>query len=206
MFFKKTAVKDCLKLTGKHLCWSLFLINLQAKACNFNKKRLQYRCFSVNFAKFLRISFIANLRVQFQVLSYSKSSKTLSQKVFWVFRFVKCILYLFFLAVYLAAPFTCYEFFSNNSSFIDNEDSHLHEKRQEIYLFHNTCVLLVIIPSFWIYFQGIVFNRNKRYTWTSTPWSIDVAFPGLFKENARNGCRQATFCKGIINGRNQIKF
>ena len=28
------------------------------KACNFIKKRLQHRCFPVNFAKFLRIPFV----------------------------------------------------------------------------------------------------------------------------------------------------
>ena len=28
---------------GKYLCWSLFLIKLQAYACNFIKKRLQHR-------------------------------------------------------------------------------------------------------------------------------------------------------------------
>ena len=42
----------------KNLCWSLFLIKLQA----FVKKRLQPRCFPVNFTKFLRtpIEYICN--------------------------------------------------------------------------------------------------------------------------------------------------
>ena len=34
-------LKNFANFTGKHLCWSLFLINLQAKALNFIKKRLQ---------------------------------------------------------------------------------------------------------------------------------------------------------------------
>ena len=43
---------------GKHLCWSLFLIRLQAfQDCNFIKMRLQHRCFPVNIAKFLRTTF-----------------------------------------------------------------------------------------------------------------------------------------------------
>ena len=40
-------------MTGKHLCWSLFLIKLQT----FIEKRLQQRCFPVNIAKFLRTAF-----------------------------------------------------------------------------------------------------------------------------------------------------
>ena len=49
-------LKNFANFTGKHLCWSLFLIKLQAglKSCNFIKKRIQGRCFPVNFAKFLK--------------------------------------------------------------------------------------------------------------------------------------------------------
>ena len=50
MFFKTGVLKTFAILTGKHLCWIL-------KACNFIKKRLKHRCFSVNTAKFLRTSF-----------------------------------------------------------------------------------------------------------------------------------------------------
>ena len=46
------------KLTGKHLCWSLLLIML--RSYNFTKKELQYICFPVSFAKFLRITFLKN--------------------------------------------------------------------------------------------------------------------------------------------------
>ena len=38
--------------TGKHPCWSFFLIKL--------KKRLKHRCFPVNIAKFLKIFFLQN--------------------------------------------------------------------------------------------------------------------------------------------------
>ena len=39
--------------TGKHLCWSLFLIH-------FSEKRLQHRCFAVKYVKILRASFLKN--------------------------------------------------------------------------------------------------------------------------------------------------
>ena len=41
------------KFTGKHLCQSLFATLL--------KKRLWHRCFTVNFEKFLRTSFLSEL-------------------------------------------------------------------------------------------------------------------------------------------------
>ena len=47
------------KFTGEHLCWSLFLIRFQA--WNVIKKRLQHRCFSVNFAKFLTTTVLKNI-------------------------------------------------------------------------------------------------------------------------------------------------
>ena len=54
MFFKIGVLKNFLTCKGKHQCWSLFSINLQAY--NFIKKRLQHRCFPVNITKFLRTS------------------------------------------------------------------------------------------------------------------------------------------------------
>ena len=54
MFFKIDVLKNFAIFTGKHLCWSLFLIKLQA-----------FKCFPVNIAKFLRSSFfIENLLLQ----------------------------------------------------------------------------------------------------------------------------------------------
>ena len=54
----KPAFRNFAKFTGKHLCQSLsFLIKLQA-AATLLKKRLLHRCFSVNFAKFLRTPFL----------------------------------------------------------------------------------------------------------------------------------------------------
>ena len=44
----KKDLKNFEKFTGKHLCLSFFFI----------KKRLQYMCFPVNFAKILRTPFL----------------------------------------------------------------------------------------------------------------------------------------------------
>ena len=52
VFCKKSTSKNLAKFTGKHLCWP--------EACNFIKKRLYHKCFPVNFAKFLRTSFLKN--------------------------------------------------------------------------------------------------------------------------------------------------
>ena len=55
---KKAVLKEFANFTGKHRCWSLFLIKLQA---NFIKKRLQHRCFPVKFAKFLKTPVSKNI-------------------------------------------------------------------------------------------------------------------------------------------------
>ena len=58
VFYKKAVFKNFAIFTGKHLCWSLFLIKLQAlwRGTLF-KKRHQHRCFPINIAKFLRTPF-----------------------------------------------------------------------------------------------------------------------------------------------------
>ena len=65
MIFKVDVLKYFAIFTGKYLCWSLFLITLQAsglKVCNFIRKRLTHRCFLVvNIVKFLRTAFIEHL-------------------------------------------------------------------------------------------------------------------------------------------------
>ena len=58
MFFKICVLKIFPIFTGKHLCWRLFLIKLQAfQTYNFIKMRLQHRCLPVNTAQFLRTAF-----------------------------------------------------------------------------------------------------------------------------------------------------
>ena len=55
VFCKKDVLRNIVKFTGKHLCQGL-LFNKFAK----KKKRFWHRCFPVNFAKFLRTSFLYN--------------------------------------------------------------------------------------------------------------------------------------------------
>ena len=56
-FFPVSFVKNFIKLTGKHLCQSLFLNKAAGLNITLLKKRLWYRCFPVTFAKFLRTPF-----------------------------------------------------------------------------------------------------------------------------------------------------
>ena len=57
-------LRDCctfesfVKFTTKHLCWSVFFDKVAGlKSLTLLEKRLQHRCFPVNFAKFLRTPF-----------------------------------------------------------------------------------------------------------------------------------------------------
>ena len=58
VFREKGILKNFTKFTGKHLCWSLFF-NIVAglRPTILLKKRLQHRCFPVNFVKFSRTPF-----------------------------------------------------------------------------------------------------------------------------------------------------
>ena len=59
VFSKTGALKNFAILTGKNLCWTIFLIKIQDwRPAFLFKKRLQRRCFSVNIAKFLRTAFL----------------------------------------------------------------------------------------------------------------------------------------------------
>ena len=60
MFFGTGAFKNFTMFTGKRLCWSLFLINIQASGLQFYQKKLQHRWLSVKFAKSLKASFLQN--------------------------------------------------------------------------------------------------------------------------------------------------
>ena len=53
MFFKISVLKNFTIFAGKHLCWSYFLIKLQAWRSAILLKRLQHRCFLVNIVTFL---------------------------------------------------------------------------------------------------------------------------------------------------------
>ena len=58
MFLKIDVLNNLATFTGKHLCWCLFLINLQALRPTTLLKRLQHRCFPANIAKILRTVFL----------------------------------------------------------------------------------------------------------------------------------------------------
>ena len=53
LFCKKGVLRNFANFTGKHLCWSFFLIELQ-EVCSFIKLRLRQRRFPEEFTKFLR--------------------------------------------------------------------------------------------------------------------------------------------------------
>ena len=58
---KKVVLRSFTKLTRKHMCQSLLFNEVAGlKPATLLKKRLCYRCFLVNFAKFLRTPFSQN--------------------------------------------------------------------------------------------------------------------------------------------------
>ena len=58
---KKGALVNFTKLTGTHLCQSLFFNKVAGmRAATLFKKELRHRCFPVNLAKFLRIPYLQN--------------------------------------------------------------------------------------------------------------------------------------------------
>ena len=60
VFRKKGLLKNFTKFTGKRLCWSLFFNEVAGLPATLLKKRLQHRCFPVNFVKFLATPFLQN--------------------------------------------------------------------------------------------------------------------------------------------------
>ena len=58
LFFTISVLKNFVIFTGKHLCWGLLLIKLQAwRSAALFKKRLYHSCFLVNITKFLGAAF-----------------------------------------------------------------------------------------------------------------------------------------------------
>ena len=58
-FYKKRVLRNFAKIAGKHLNASLFFNKVPGlRPAPLLKKRLSYRCFSVNFVKFLRTPFL----------------------------------------------------------------------------------------------------------------------------------------------------
>ena len=58
---KEGVLRNFAKVTRKYLCQSLFFDKVTGlKSATFLKKTLWHKCFSVNFVKFLRASFLQN--------------------------------------------------------------------------------------------------------------------------------------------------
>ena len=61
VFYKKGVPRNFAKFIGKQLCQSLFFNKVAGlRPATLLKKRLWRRCFSVNFAKFIRTPFLQN--------------------------------------------------------------------------------------------------------------------------------------------------
>ena len=58
IFFKIGVLKNFTKFSGKHLCWSLFLIKLQAfRRATLLKRDFQHRCFSCEVWEYFKNAF-----------------------------------------------------------------------------------------------------------------------------------------------------
>ena len=67
---KKCVLRNFAKFTGKHLCQRLFFNKVAGlRPTTLLKKRLWHRCFTENFAKFLRTPFLQNTS-EWQLLYY----------------------------------------------------------------------------------------------------------------------------------------
>ena len=59
---KESVIKNCEKITGKHLRRILFFNKVAGlQPATLFKKRLQRRCFPVNFERFLRTAYLQNI-------------------------------------------------------------------------------------------------------------------------------------------------
>ena len=71
VIYEKGVVRSFAKFTGKYLYLSLFFDKVAA--ATLSKQRLRYRCFPVNFVKFLRTLFYTE-HVQWLFLELTKKS------------------------------------------------------------------------------------------------------------------------------------
>ena len=73
VFYKRAVLKNIAIFSGKHLSWSLFLINLQAF------RLLQHSCFPQNIAKFLRAASLKNITNSCFCIQFTGNSQTMKQ-------------------------------------------------------------------------------------------------------------------------------
>ena len=75
VFYKKGVLRNFAKLTGKHLCQSLFFNKVAGlRPATLLKRRLWHRCFLVNFLKFLRTTFFIE-HLWWQLLEIVRGNK-----------------------------------------------------------------------------------------------------------------------------------
>ena len=73
VFYKKGVLKNFAKFIGKHLCQSLFFNKVAGLGpATLLKKRLRYRCFPLNIAKFLKTPFLTK-HLRWLLLSFEKN-------------------------------------------------------------------------------------------------------------------------------------
>ena len=70
--YNESFLKNFLKITGKHLCQSLYLMKFQTSSQQFTEERLQHRCFPVNSTRILRTPFLLKLLEQLLLNSQAK--------------------------------------------------------------------------------------------------------------------------------------
>ena len=95
VFCKKGVLRNFAKFTEKHLCHSLFFNKVPGlRSAILFKKRLQHRCFPVNFVKFLRTPFLTehlwwlHLAIPsrlYQVEHFCYSEQVIPSRRFWIF-------------------------------------------------------------------------------------------------------------------------
>ena len=78
MFYKKAVLKNFAIFTGKKLCWSLFLVRLQAE------KRLQHRCFPMHIANFLTTSILKNISERLLLIFFYYSNLFVFGRLFTI--------------------------------------------------------------------------------------------------------------------------
>ena len=117
VFYKIGILKKFVKFTRKHQCWSHLLIKSP------EIKRLQHRCFPVNYAKLLRTPFLRNipggvgvcLRKSFTLQAFTERCLNGYLQANYYLR-AKTICTLLVLP-FLISPFSLYPVFSTNEVF-----------------------------------------------------------------------------------------
>ena len=81
--WKKSALVNFTKFTGKHLCQSLFFKKLAGlRAATSLKKKLRHKCFPVNLAKFLRTPYLQNTSARLLLILFAAFFLYFTSKIF----------------------------------------------------------------------------------------------------------------------------